>query len=32
MIERNLEGSVERDYLDTGLVVTLSLPERPVIV
>jgi two-component sensor histidine kinase len=32
MIERNLEGSVERDYLDTGLVVTLRLPERPVIV
>jgi two-component sensor histidine kinase len=32
MIERSLGGTVERDYRPTGLVVTLSLPARPVAV
>jgi two-component sensor histidine kinase len=32
MIERNIGGSIERDYRDTGLVVTLKLPERPLTV
>lgn len=32
MIERNLEGAVERDFRDTGLVATIKLPARPVTV
>ncbi len=32
MIERNLRGTVVRDYRETGLVVTMKLPERPLIV
>jgi two-component sensor histidine kinase len=32
MIERNIGGTVERDYRETGLVVTLKLPERPLTV
>jgi two-component system, chemotaxis family, CheB/CheR fusion protein len=30
MIERNIGGTIQRDYRETGLVVTLKLPERPV--
>jgi two-component sensor histidine kinase len=32
MIERTLGGTVERDYRETGLVATFSLPVRPVTV
>ncbi len=32
MVERNLGGAVARDYRDTGLVVTIKLPVRPVAV
>jgi two-component sensor histidine kinase len=32
MIERNIGGTVTRDYGETGLVVTLKLPERPLTV
>jgi two-component sensor histidine kinase len=32
MIERNLGGTIHRDYRETGLVVTLKLPERPLTV
>lgn len=32
MIERNIGGSIQRDYRETGLVVTLKLPERPITV
>jgi two-component sensor histidine kinase len=32
MIERNIGGSVERDYREAGLVVILKLPARPVTV
>jgi two-component sensor histidine kinase len=32
MIERNLGGAVERDFGGAGLVVTLKLPQRPLMV